>query len=466
MKKTICWFLTMLLVCGTVAGCASRDTNMPAPESQSGSRGENPDSDTGEPKASEKSNRNLSILWSSGGNGEFVNYTVDFLKEQYGLTVDIEYNAKAHEVFQPQLIAGNPPDIVMVQHSFFNYYEAIRAGAFQDISSYLSLPVNGSDKTIREVANPSIIEGTSVDGKTYLLMSNMNIGGLYYNQAMFDEHGWSVPETWDEFISLCETIKTTTDIAPFAYPGMYPYYMNCFIFPQFCTLGNGMETFKDYNNMKEGFWISDPVKESMERIQYMRDNGYFLDKLTSLSHTETQMEFINGNVAILACGSWLENEMASNWPDDFQLAYMPTPAGDTADAEQFVVASGNMFGFPTDAANSEWTGEFLQTYYSDESAICIAQDCGVVISPSMVVETEEIRSSLPDSVVKTYEAANDATILYSLASIWYAEFWTNYQNTLAAFVAGDMDADEFCRMMEDFSETIRNDDSIEKYTIS
>jgi len=468
MKKRIALLLATLLLFGLFAGCASSgQTNAAVTTAVATTAATETTVDaSGETTSvAKKTNKNLSILWSSGGNGEYVNYTVDYLKNTYGLNINIEYNAKAHEILQPQLIAGNPPDVVMVQHSFFNYYEAIQAGSFQNITSYLDLPVNGSDKTVREVANPDIIDSTSVNGSTYLLMSNMNVGGIYYNKAMFDEHGWKVPQTWDEFIELCKTIKTTTDIAPFAYPGMYPYYMNCFVFPQICALGNGADTFQNFNNMTEGFWISDPVEKAFERIQEMRDNGYFLEKLTSLNHTETQMEFINGNVAMIACGSWLQNEMADNWPEGFELAYMETPAAANADAKKYVVVSGNMFAFPEAAANKEWVGEFLQTYYSDESAAAVAKDCGVVISPAMVAENNEVRAALSDSVVESYESANTNTKLYLLASIWYPEFWKNYQNTLSSLVAGDIDAAEFCQTVEDYAAAIRSDSSVVKYTV-
>ncbi len=462
MKKAIALILAAILLLGLLAGCTPK-----ANPTDSGNRSDDPSEASRNDGGAEDSGRNqdLSILWSSGGNGEYVNYTVDYLTETYGLDVEIEYNAKAHEVLQPQIIAGNPPDVVMVQHSFFNYYEAIQAGAFTAVNDYLDLPVNGSDKTVREVANSDIIDSTSVDGKTYLLMSNMNVNGIYYDKAMFDEHGWEVPRTWDEFLSLCEEIKTTTDIAPFAYPGMYPYYLNCFVFPQLCTLGNGTETFREFNNMAEGFWVSEPVRETFERIEYMRDHGYFLDGLISLSHTETQMEFINGHVAMLACGSWLENEMAGNWPDGFELAYMETPAGDAADGETYVVVTGNMFAFPSAAENKDWIGEFLQTYYSADSAAAVTRDCGVVISPEMVVEQAEIRSALSPSVVESYESANANTKLYLLASLWYPEFWTDYQNTVTALVSGEIDAETFCRTVEAYAAEIRADENTVKYSV-
>ena len=78
---------------------------------------------------------------------------------------------------------------------------------------------------------------------------------------------------------------------------------------------------------------------------------------------------------MLACGSWLENEMAGNWPDGFELAYMETPAGDAADDETYVVVTGNMFAFPSAAENKDWIGEFLQTYYSADSAAAAICPC-------------------------------------------------------------------------------------------
>ncbi|MEF9975048.1 MAG: hypothetical protein RR893_14100, partial [Clostridia bacterium] len=110
-------------------------------------------------------NKDLSILWSSGGNGDYVNYTAEHLKALYDLNVNLEYNSKAHEVLQPQIVAGNPPDIAMVQHSFFDYFSAIEAGAYTKITDYLSLSVEGSDKTVGEVANADIINSMLVDNQ-------------------------------------------------------------------------------------------------------------------------------------------------------------------------------------------------------------------------------------------------------------------------------------------------------------
>ncbi len=414
----------------------------------------------------EKTNKDLSVLWSSGGNGDFVDYTVERLTEKYGLNITLEYNSKAHEILQPQIIAGNPPDVAMVQHGFFDYFAAIEAGKYTPITEYLSRPVEGSDKTVFEVANPDVIDSMRVNGESYIIMSNMNVNGIFYSAKMFRDHGWAVPATWDEFTALCETIKTTTNIAPFIYPGMYPYYLQSLVMPSIASCGRGTESIKDINNMVEGIWLSDEVKETAERIQYMRDHGYFAENLISLNHTASQMEFINGKAAMIAGGSWLENEMGDNWPADFELSFMPMPIQKSAEDETFIIVTGNLFGFPSAAKNKEWIGEFLETYYSPASALRVAKDCAVVISPAMVAESEEVRSVLKDSVVQCYTAANDNTKVFMLYNMWYAQFHKEYQNQLTALISGEIDAQQWCENMENLAEGVREDDFITKYKVS
>ena len=413
----------------------------------------------------EEKNMDLSILWAGGGNGEFVNYAAEYLEDNFGVNVNLEYNTKAHEVFQPMLVAGNPPDIVMVQFGFFNYFGAIQAGAFQAVDELLATPVNGTDKTVGDIANPDIVNAVMVDGHNYLLSSNMNVGGMYYDKAMFDEHGWEVPKTWDEFIALCEEIVTTTDIAPIAYPGMYPYYFDCFFLPQIWALGDGLDTVRAFNNVEEGFWTSEPVKEAVARVEYMRDHGYFLKNMIGLSHTETQMEFINGNVAMICCGSWLANEMDGNWPDGFDLHYMNTPATASADDDQYVQLSGHLFGFPAAAKNKDWNAEFLAAYYSEESAVRVAKECGVVITPAYVATNPEIQEALPPSVVESFTHANDDVGYYTLSTKWYSEWYAEYQNLIDELVDGQITGEAFCDTMEANTAALRADDTIVKYQV-
>ena len=143
-----------------------------------------------------------------------------------------------------------------------------------------------------------------------------------------------------------------------------------------------------------GIWNSPEALEAAKRIQYMRDQGYFAEGLVSMDHTTSQMEFVNGKVAMIACGSWLQNEMGDAWPEGFELGVIVDPTGATPDSEKFIQVNGTMMGFPADAANKEWIGEFLQFYFSEENAQHVAEDCAVVLSPAAIAENENVSAAL------------------------------------------------------------------------
>ena len=465
MKKLIALLLALLMVFSMVA-CGAKEEAPKAEETKTEAPKEEAKEETKEEAKeeapAEEKNMSLSILWAGTGNGEMANKAVEMMEAEYGLDIALEYNTVAHEVFQPMLVAGNPPDVVMVQDNFFDHFAAAAEGAYIDIAPYLDMPVMGSDKTIKEVGNGDILDAIAMDGAVYLAASNVNTENICYNKAMFEEHGWEVPETIDEFMALCEEIKTTTDIAPFCWTGMYPYYASPLVFPLICAYGNGVEEYSKFNNLTEGFWVSEPVQKAMATIQEMRDKGYLVDGMLSLNHTGSQMEFINGNIAMICVGSWLEAEMDGNWPEGFDLSVMFAPVVNKGD-EKFVTVSAQKFCFPAAAANTDWTGEFLQAYYSEESAVYNASN-GCIVSPWYAANSEAVQAEMTEFTKAAFGAADEGTMLYPLAKAWYKEWWDFYQNTLTALVAGEIDAAEFCEQMEQATADVRNDDSIVKYT--
>ena len=51
---------------------------------------------------------------------------------------------------------------------------------------------------------------------TYSVPYVANAAGILYNRDMFEEHGWEIPETWDELLALCDEIEAE---------GILPFYM-------------------------------------------------------------------------------------------------------------------------------------------------------------------------------------------------------------------------------------------------
>ena len=107
----------------------------------------------------------------------------------------------ATTILKTRFIREDYPDIIGIGGDI-NYSYFIDSGILADLSDYEGL-------SEIKPAYLDIIEGLEfvpTEG-TYGLPYVANAAGVLYNKDMFAEHGWEIPQTWDEFISLCEEIQ-------------------------------------------------------------------------------------------------------------------------------------------------------------------------------------------------------------------------------------------------------------------
>lgn len=59
------------------------------------------------------------------------------------------------------------------------------------------------------------LDGVALDGKIYMLPGFSDIYGIVYDRTLFEEHGWTVPASRDEFVALCADIHAEMGYQPF-----------------------------------------------------------------------------------------------------------------------------------------------------------------------------------------------------------------------------------------------------------
>ena len=104
-------------------------------------------------------------------------------------------------ILKTRFIRENYPDIIGIggDMDFSNFQDA---KLLADVSGYKGL------KEIKK-AYIDIIEGLEFvpTPGTYGVPYMANAAGILYNKDIFDEHEWKIPETWSEFIKLCDEIQ-------------------------------------------------------------------------------------------------------------------------------------------------------------------------------------------------------------------------------------------------------------------
>lgn len=123
------------------------------------------------------------------------------------LTISSPNDAMA--ILKTRFIREDYPDIIGIGGDI-NYSYFVDANILADISGYEG--INDINEGYLDIAEA--LELVPVDG-TYILPYAANAAGVLYNREMFEEHGWQIPETWDELTALCDEI---------AAEGILPFY--------------------------------------------------------------------------------------------------------------------------------------------------------------------------------------------------------------------------------------------------
>ncbi|MER5858411.1 ABC transporter substrate-binding protein [Streptomyces sp. NPDC059688] len=121
-------------------------------------------------------------------------------RKQSGITVDV--NTKDHNTFQEQInsyLQGTPDDV-------FNWFAGYRMQFFA--AKKLATPIDDVWAKIGDnfpEAMKKLSKGE--DGKYYFVPMTTYPWAVFYRKSVFQQHGYEVPATWDDFVALLKRMK-------------------------------------------------------------------------------------------------------------------------------------------------------------------------------------------------------------------------------------------------------------------
>lgn len=186
MKKLISFCLTVLLVLSLTACDSTSDPN-----------------DT----PSDEETVCLSVL---GVNTDYSRNFIRTIQTHFpDVKLQVEYYAASNNAsgYADRLLeSGNGPDIVFAGALL---KEELQKKYLLDLSVY----------DFAGQYSVSIMNQRDVDGALYMLPGTYSVFSMLYNKSLFEEKGWKVPATNDEFTALCRQIREETDIIPVTHCG-------------------------------------------------------------------------------------------------------------------------------------------------------------------------------------------------------------------------------------------------------
>ena len=391
-------------------------------------------------------------------------YGLDFFQEvarsyeraHPGVKVKLWGDPRNIERLRPRFLAGDPPDAFW---AFLPIWRLADGGALHALNADLDTPAYGQDITWRDSFLPGPLATTVVEGKTYFVPTDMSVFVMWYSVGMFKQHGWRPPGTWDEFFTLCEGVKQA-GIAPIAFQGRYPDYALPILLNLFQRKAGARPLFA-LINLEPGAWTHPDLVTSARALREMMVKGYFQPGCMGMTHTEAQMEFVNGRTAMVPCGTWLKAEMANSTPKDFEMSCFAFPAvpGGKGDPSVAEISLG-YWCVPERGANIEGGVDFLKWLTSLDNANKFAREKDTLFA------VKGADRYVAKELAPAVHIIRRAKYTWApMMSNWYPELSKRIADGLASLMTGNITPEEFCRRVEDTAARIRRDPRTPKYRI-
>lgn len=289
---------------------------------------------------------------------EAANY-FEMVEEEFNATHDdihltISSPNDAMTILKTRFIREDYPDILGIGGDI-NYSYFVDAEILADVSDYPGLKnINQGYLDIAEALELVPAEGT------YAVPYVANAAGILYNRDMFAEHGWTIPETWDELIALCEEIQAD---------GILPFYFG----------------FKDtwtclapWNSMAVALSPSNTTKlvnagQTTFSVEYRELAEKYLELLPygpsdpfAYGYNDACTAFARGESAMYPIGSYAAPQILSVNPD-LNLDSFVMPANDNAEGNVLNSGIDLLFAVSAECENKEAAYEVLDFLLADEN---------------------------------------------------------------------------------------------------
>lgn len=271
----------------------------------------------------------------------------------------------AMTILKTRFIREDYPDIIGIGGDI-NYSNFLDSEMLMDISDYKGLD------SIKEayLQTDKELEFVPMDG-VYAVPYMANAAGILYNRDIFNEHGWEIPTTWDEFISLCDNIQEA-GIQPL-YFGFKDTWTCLAPWNAICVDLAPSDVCNQVNRGETTF--AENYKEVAERMKELLPYGQ--KDPYAYSYNDACTAFARGESAMYIIGSYAVPQIKSVNPD-MNIDSFVFPASNNA--EENILNSGNdlQFSVMENCQNKEAAYEVIdflledeniQAYIDDQSAV-------------------------------------------------------------------------------------------------
>ncbi len=435
-KKTLAWMLSAAMTIGCLGGA----TTVMAEVDESNTSKEVVEAD----QSAEKKFKILSIWAQDTREGKMIYDLTERFQKEVNPNFEFEFELVSANDLTTKistLIASNDLPDAFAYVAGQPLTELIEAGKVVDIGAQLE-GLGVSDQIEESASN--LLKDLSGTESYYDLPLGLNVEGFWYNKEVFEKNGVKAPETWDELISVCDTLMEK-GVQPIAVGGADKWpisrLVNAYVIRTMGTDALTKATQGELSFTDEGF-----VKAAQE-VADMAEKGYFGEGCTTVDNNTAGQMVLAGEAAMVYNGSWftedITNENNPAGEEGVGFFSIPTVEGGSGAATEIPTNCGNILTLSADKYDSATAG-WLKFFVEN------AGDYGMTEMGSVKGYKYEATAELSPANQIVVDTINSTT----KAATWFEAMMNNETKTAAqdnaqTLVNGEMTAEEYMQSIQD-----------------
>lgn len=330
------------------------------------------------------------VLYNAGWGDEWLKDVVKNFEEanpDYKVNLTSKYDVR--ELINRRLASNkNTDDLYIATDSGWRNYAAQEK--FAELDDLMDEEVE-SGITFKDKVDPAYKDSLLFKNKdgsehVYRLPWTSGMGGIYYNETLFEQNNLKVPTTTDELYTLINYVienkievegDDTAFVTPFVYSGENTDYFDYTIFNWWLQL-SGYDAIKDFYDYKDpeqfNYKKEGAYKDLYTVIKYWKqlfsNKDYYLNGSLSYNNHDAQRAFFNGKALMMFNGDWLYNETLNYGENSkFSLKIMPTPTfiGAKETDVAYTIGSDQFIAVPKTSIKKDLAKSFLKEMVKDSS---------------------------------------------------------------------------------------------------
>ena len=458
MKKKLLSTVLSIAMVASLAGCGSSsapaDTATGAAEpaaTETTAAADTATADTaaepvsGEDPQAEKNLKILSIWAEDNDNGILINKLCQQYKDEVNpnFTWEYEYVASADLTTKVSTLAASNdlPDI-FVYESGSPLTEMVEEDKVVDITEVLKQ--YGCESYVTDAAT-ALLSDLSNTPDIYDLPLGLNVEGFWYNKDLFKQAGVEVPNTWDEFETVLETLNTAG------------------IQPLSCGAGDGWGATRLVNAYTVRTLGADAMKKAAAgeanytdegyvaaaaKMSEWAEKGYFGEGVNTVDMNTAGSMLCTGQAAIFYNGSWFVsnlNDESFNPGGNDAIGFFNIPVVDesVSSSTAYSMNCGNVLCFSKDKYDDA-TGWFIKYFVENMGNIAMSEQGAVKgFTYDVTGEVSPYTQLVLDEIGKASEGFTwyEATMGSAVSS--------EAQANVKLLLSGEMSAQDYMQSIQD-----------------